>query len=126
MQISTFGKILLWSINKLEEVKEDMVANYTGSEEITNNISVANYLIRHVLRSAQTDKVLQEKFNQIPEAEYRALIDMIQNDEIDLTDELRKDTNLLLDSVQDESLETIQQAKMLVDRMHAESSKKTD
>lgn len=126
MQISTFGKILLWSIKKLEEVKEDMVANYSGSEEITNSIGVANHFIRRVLRSAQTDIVLQEKFNQISEAEYRALVDMIQSDEIDLTDELREDTISLLNNIQDESLETIQRAKMLVDRMHAESSNQPD
>ena len=60
----------------------------------------------------QTDPI------EMPKAEYRALVDMIQNNEIDLTDELREDTISLLDSVQDESLETIQRAKMLVERMH--------
>jgi hypothetical protein len=126
VQISTFGKILYWITKQLEEVRVDMVKYRNGSEEIANNISLINHLISHVLKSTQTNETLQEKFSQIPETEYRELVEMIQNNEIDMTDELREGTNRLLDGIQHESPETIQLAKILLEKMHSESYRQGD
>lgn len=117
MQISTFGQVLEWVRDRLEQVEKNMPSNPSYNHETIQNLSSARCAVDALINTQ--DPNLEDEYIKAAETEYEALVEFIQERPRPLTDR----TIAVVEQISSDMGETpgrIAQEKELMKRMRGE------
>ena len=110
--LSTFGQVLAWVRDRLDQVERIMAQ----SPEARENLHAAHQAIDELLRY---DEDLENDFIKAAESEYQALLNLIENRNTPITDESAAFAEQVMDEL-DEPVDRIDRSKDLLRRMREE------
>lgn len=82
---STFGHVLTWVRERLQQVERNMSINTPSDRSTAKCVSQARSAIDSLISE---DAKLESEYIKAAEAEYQALVDLIQQRNIPITDDL--------------------------------------
>ncbi len=87
MQVSTFEELLSWVRDRLEQVEENMTNNPQSDSTKVQSVSDALSSIKDLISNQDAD--LEDEYIKAAEDEYAALVELLQNRHIPITNDLR-------------------------------------